>query len=216
MEKNLFFAFACFVLFSFTASSQITKGSVLLGGGISGSSGTSESGGGESKSSGFSVYPAAGIAVNDNVVVGLRLSYGKTKTEYSDPNNQNTQDYENYGAGVFYRRYVSLSRKFFLFGEGAVYYNRNQQESTQQTSKSTQTTNAVGANFYPGVAYAVSKKIHLEVGLNNLFDLSYSKSKSVHVSGSSTTTSESKGFNVAANVSAAAPLTVGFRFVLGK
>ncbi|HEV7333432.1 MAG TPA: outer membrane beta-barrel protein [Flavisolibacter sp.] len=216
MKKSLLIALACSFLFSLTVSAQITKGSVLLGGGISGGKGKSEGNNGEGKSSGFSVYPAFGVAVKDNVVIGLRLSYANSSSEYSDPNNQNSQDNENYGAGIFYRRYLSLSQKFFLFGEGAVYYNRGKQESSQLTSKSTQTSNSFGVNFYPGIAYAVSKKIHLEVGLNNLLDLSYNTSKSEYVSGSSSLSSEARNFGFATNVSASAPLTVGFRFVLGK
>lgn len=219
MRKNLLFALACFILFSFTASSQITKGSVLLGGGISGSSGTSEGdggGGSESKTSGVSIYPAAGISVKDNVVVGLRLSYGKAKTKFNDSYTQRNQEVENYGAGIFYRRYIPLGQKFFIFGEGAVYYNRNKQEEKQVLVGSKQIASTVGANFYPGIAYAVSKKIHLEIGLNNLLDLSYNTGTTEHFSGSNTTRSESRGFNFAANVSTSAPLTVGFRFVLGK
>lgn len=203
-------------LFSVTVSAQVRKGSVLLGGGISGGSGKTESNNTESKSSSFAVYPAVGIAVKENTVVGLRLGYYHSRSEQPNGTNEYVQTQDNYSAAIFYRRYLTLSSTFFLFGEGAAYYSRSKQGNTYPGSKSTQVNNAVGVNLYPGVAYAVNRHIHLEVGLNNLADISYSSSNAQNVSSGITTTSKSSGFNFSTNVSSSAPLTVGFRIVLGK
>lgn len=123
-----------------------------------------------------------------------------------------------FSPGLFYRRYASLGKNFYLFGEGAVYYSHGKQinEALSFVSKSTQKSNSVGLNLYPGVAFAVNRKIHLEVGLNNLLDFNYGSSNIESISSGTTNTSKSSGFSFSTNVSTSAPLSVGFRFVLGK
>lgn len=188
----------------------------MLGGGISGGVGTSEGNNQEGKSSGFSIYPAIGIAIQNNTVMGLRLSYNRSKNEHEEGANQSRQDVNGFGAGVFYRRYMNLSQKFYLFGEGSLNYNRSKQATKNAWQNSTQKISNVGLSFYPGVAYAVSRKMHLEVGLNNLLDISYSRSETESNLSSPPTLSKSSGIHFSTNVSTSAPLTVGFRFVLGK
>ena len=216
MKKFAFLTVASLFLFSFITSAQIKKGSVLLGGGISGGTGKSENNSTESKTSSFSIYPAIGIAVKENTVVGLRLGYYRYKSEQTDVNNTYTQKQANYNAALFYRRYLTLSSKFFLFGEGAAYYNRGKQNNIYSSYTSTQKNKTVGVNLYPGVAYAATRHIHLEVGLNSLADISYTSGKTENTSSGITTSSRSSGFNFSTNVSSSAPLTVGFRIVLGK
>src|SRR4051812_20144592 len=101
MKKLLLLTFASLFFLSFTSSAQITKGSVLLGGGISGGKGKSGSSPNESTSSSFSLYPTLGIAVKDNAVVGLRLSYSRSQSGQSNINFSDKQN--GYSAGVFYR-----------------------------------------------------------------------------------------------------------------
>jgi hypothetical protein len=217
MKKITLLTSAFFCLLSFTASAQITKGSVLLGGGISGSKNKSENNNSqESTYSSFGISPAIGVAIKENTVVGLRLSYSHSKSEQPSGNIPLEQKQNGYSAGVFYRRYLGLSTKFYLFGEAAAYYYFNKQENTYPGSVSSQESKSAGLNFYPGVAYAVNKRIHLEVGLNNLVDLSYGSSTTKSTSSGNTVTSKSSGLGFTTNVSASAPLTVGFRFVLGK
>lgn len=210
-KRTLLALFIAF--FSLALNAQITKGSVLLGGGISGGKGTSESNNRKTVTTSFSVNPAVGLAIQANAVVGLRLSYDKSKSELDDGTAENKQVSNHFGAGFFYRRYMNLSQKFYLFGEGAVYYNQGKQETRNPWQHSDYNTSSVGVNFYPGVAYAVSRKMHLEVGLNNLLDISYNQSETKSLSGSET---KSSGLSFSTNISTSAPLTVGFRFVLGK
>jgi hypothetical protein len=215
MKKMALLTCVLLCILSLTSSAQITKGSVLLGGGISGGKNKSESNNLESHYSSFSFYPAIGLAVKENTVVGLRLSYNHSKSETD--NNPYKQEQNGYSAGIFYRKYMSLGKQFYLFGEGAAYYSHSNQENIYPDAKMIQETNSVGINFYPGVAFAASKRIHLEIGLNNLVDLSYNRNETKNTSlGNTTTTSKATGFGFSTNVSTAAPLTVGFRFVLGK
>ncbi len=109
-------------------------------------------------------------------------------------------------------------KTFFLFGEGALNYSDYQNKNKYGTSGPTysQTSHSIGLNFYPGIAYAASKRFHLEVGLNNLVNLDYSWGKSETISSSTITSVKSSGFGFSTNLNTAAPLTVGFRFVLAK
>jgi hypothetical protein len=201
---------------SLFVQAQITKGSILLGGGISFGSGKSESGSSESTSRSFGFSPAIGIAVKDNAVVGIRLSYSTSKSEQD--NTGYLQKNTGFNAGVFYRRYIGLSKAFYLFGEGAAYYgtNENRNVSTPNNTTYVQKGKAVGVNLHPGVTYVVSRRFHLEAGLNNLVSLQYSSSKNENISSGQTSVSESSGIDFSTNLSTAAPLTVGFRVVLGK
>lgn len=150
--------------------------------------------------------------------MGLRLSYAHSKSDQKSVYNSDVQEMNGYSTGLFYRRYMELGKKFYLFGEGAAYYghNKNQTEYKNSNTKYVQTTNVIGLNFYPGVAYAVSRKIHLEAGLNNLVDISYSSTRLEAISSGTSSVSKGSGFGVSTNVSTSAPLSVGFRFVLGK
>jgi hypothetical protein len=74
----------------------------------------------------------------------------------------------------------------------------------------------VGVNLYPGVTYVVGRRFHLEAGLNNLLSLQYTSSKNENTSSGQTSVNKSSGIDFSTNLSTAAPLTVGFRFVLGK
>lgn len=104
MRKSLLLTGASFFLLSLASSAQITNGSVLLGGGISGGRSTVENNNQENKYSSFSVYPSIGLAVKENTVVGLRLTYSHSKS--APANNPYTQEQKGYGAGLFYRKYM--------------------------------------------------------------------------------------------------------------
>jgi hypothetical protein len=216
MKKLTLLTLASLCLLSLTSSAQITKGSVLLGGGISGYKNKSGINQDENTNSSFAFYPAFGLAIKENAVAGLRLSYFHSKAEQNGVVYPNVQEQNGFSAGVFYRRYMGLGKKFYLFGEGSVYYSYSKNRQEYTNSKSLQTNNNVGVSFYPGVAFAVSRKIHLEVGLNDLVDLSYGSNKMETTLSGTTTISNGSGFGFSTNVSTSAPLSVGFRIVLGK
>ncbi len=220
MKKIVLLTSVSLLLLTLSSSAQIKKGSVLLGGGISGGKSKYESSSQENTSSGISFYPSVGIALKDNVVVGLDLSYSHSKSDQPNPTYVNRNVQNNYSAGVFYRRYTGLGKNFYLFGNGSLYYGRNEQtqESGLNTSvsKSVQKRNGVGLGFYPGVAYAVSKRFHLEIGLNNLVSLYYSKNKTENTTNNTTTTTKGSDFSFTTNVSSNSPIALGFRVVLGK
>lgn len=201
---------------SFCSHAQITKGSVLLGGGIGAYKSKTGDVPDQNNYHAWALYPAAGLAVKENTVVGLRLSYARSKSETKSPNDYSLQEQNGRGAGLFYRRYMPLGKRFYLFGDGAAYYSYTKNKNSLSTSATVQTYNNIGVTLYPGVSFAVSKKMHLEIGLNNLVDLSYGHTKTVYTANNTTTTATGNGFGFTTNVSTSAPLSVGFRLVLGK
>jgi hypothetical protein len=119
--------------------------------------------------------------------------------------------------GLFVRRYSPLSKSFYLYGDGAIRYNTHSNNQISGTDYETNySSKGVGIYITPGLAYAVNKRLHLEASLNNLLSLSYSKNKTTNFTLSGHTTTEGKSFDFGTNFSNTIPLSIGFRFVLGK
>lgn len=212
--KKLTFLFSVLV-FTGIAKAQIAKGSVLLGGSIGASKYKTEEGSMEQKQRYLVISPSAGIAVKDNLVAGLRLFYGHGENKYN--NTFPKQESDAYGIGLFLRRYLTLGKNFYLYGEADAGYSRNKSDEHSGTdSRRIMKTSAVGLDLTPGVAYAVSKGFHLEATINSLASLTYSKSKTENISIAGSSKSETTGVSFGTNFSVTAPLSIGFRFVLAK
>ncbi|HKO79710.1 MAG TPA: hypothetical protein VJU78_04905 [Chitinophagaceae bacterium] len=73
----------------------------------------------------------------------------------------------------------------------------------------------ISVNAYPGISYAVSKKLHLETGFNNLLMVNYFHGK--RETGNPVITYKAKGFNVSSSLNnATSSLYLGFRLLIGK
>jgi opacity protein-like surface antigen len=213
MKKFLLLSLSAFLLLSITASAQIKKGSVLLGGGISGQQSKSENGSRETNYSSFSFYPSVGLAIKDNTIAGVNFFYSHSKSQESP--NQSGKG-QGYGGGLFYRKYLPLGKGFSLFGEGSVFYQFL--KSTTELNSSTpsyyiQKNQSIGLVAYPGLAYAVSKRFNIEVAINNFLSVTYSNNKRTT---SFNETIKGSDFSFDANLSPSKQFYIGFRIVLGK
>lgn len=195
-------------LLSLSASAQLTKGHKLLGGSINGYTNTIEnSNGGDFKHKFVSVSPSLGFFVADNKVVGALLGYSHL--------NSNGTKGNAYTAGGFYRQYLPLNQKFYLFGEAAL---------NLSTGKDDQPANAQGISevrrqsiatyLTPGIAFAASRRFMIEATVNNLVGINYQRTKTKY-SGSNTT-DRGNSFSLSSNVASNTPVSVGFRILLGK
>jgi hypothetical protein len=212
MKKSTLLLLGILFLASY-AEAQIKKGTLLLGGGISAGIGKQETNTDQSKSDGISIYPVIGWAIKDNTVVGIKAGY----TSNNQHVNQSTQFFDAYSLGLFLRRYLGLGKSFYLFGEASAAYahQKSKSESTPSYSNSI-TSNGISLDFFPGIAYAVNKRIHLELALNNLVSFSLGKSRMEYTSTGGNNYSKSRYAQFSTNLSTSAPLSVGFRFVFGK
>lgn len=224
MRKVLFCCF--FAAVSFCVHAQIRKGSIFLGGGISFGNQKIEMSG-----SGFGVpsqttkltiiNPAVGIAIKDNLIIGINLTYSDAKQTVPS-NNNSTLTIKQAGGGLFIRKYFPIAERFYLFGEGGLGYLHQEQEQIDAFGSGSNTNSAKGysinLNLYPGVSYAITKRFFLELGLNNLLAAKY---ESLTLSSRSTyspsvTNGTAKTFSLTSSLSNASEISIGARFILGK
>ena len=221
MKKFTFFIVVTLCVSSISFS-QINKGSVLLGGNISFGFGTTENvtntipnTSTNYKNHGFLVSPSVGIAIKENTILGIGLSYGNSQNgNEQSPQSQNTS---SVGGNIYVRKYLLLGKNFYLFGQANTYYNYTKQDNkTANGDMNNYKVSRIGFNFYPGLSYAVNRKLHLDAGINNLLDLGYSINKYENVYSGNQSTITSKGFSFDANANVAAPFTIGIRFLFAK
>lgn len=212
MKNVLLFTIASVAIAS-VSNAQITKGTVLLGGNLSTTFQKSDSEP-RSKYTSYYISPSLGFTVKDNHVLGVNATFGHSSSNYQ----QTRDESDTYAAGVFYRKYLTLGKGFYLFGQANAGYSLEDADryshSTFAGDKHRQHT--VGVNLYPGIAYTVNKRIHLELSMNNLVGLNYSTRKAKHYYPGFYSESKSSGLSFHTNANPVSSLSVGFRIALGK
>jgi hypothetical protein len=201
-------------LLHLSASAQIKKGAVLLGGTISGYTQKTTNNGSTNnfRQKGLLINPAVGIATKENRIWGVNAGYGSSKT-FGD--NINTPRSKTTQGGIFHRRYLPLGKGFYVFGEGAINYSvqKNTFQAPNPNYQTVQQTNT-SLYLYPGITYAVGERFLLEASINNLLSAGYSSNKEAYNDGTVTGSRKTNGFSFSSNVGTSAPLSVGFRFLL--
>ena len=131
---------------------------------------------------------------------------------------------DQYGAGVFYKKYKPIAKDFYLFGEAdALYsYSKNKNGNFQVGHDGTRFASNLGSlSFTPGLSYSIFKRIQMELLMQNLFSISYTavKTETTFTTSTSTILTE-KSNNFSANVNVNSNLgnsfAIGFKFLLGK
>ena len=126
-----------------------------------------------SKTNGFSFEPVIGFAIDDNTFFGISLLISGSDNKYY----QYDQKIHSYGAGVFLRKYKTLSKSFYLLGEGDLtYYHDKYNYASHYTNANEYDSkqNSIYLAVTPGVAYSLTHSIQLEAGLQNLLSVGYS------------------------------------------
>ena len=228
MIKNLTLAVLLFI--SFCANAQIKKGTFLVGGQISA--------GKEERSNYNPSYPipqpnpniqndeykyvnvgiSIGKAIKDNRVIGFNfntanfnesLFYNSTETSLSK-NNRND-------AGIFYRSYKKIGKDFYLFGEtnALVRFGKTRYNHTTSINNSTVKETGASLSFTPGFAYAISKKFHIELTMQNLAGVQYATSKQEFTNPANPTLKTSS-YNINSSLSNGilGYMGIGFRLIL--
>lgn len=196
-------------------NAQIRKGANLIGGSIYYNNQKSDQTSGNStqgtKNSGFGITPSYGKAIRDNLVIGATLNYGNSVNENYNPGNSSTTKNNSFGAGVFIRPYKNLGASgFYLFLDGHLGANYSKSTNSPYENKGFD----VGAGINPGIAFAISPKMQIETGLNNLFYAGYFSNKSTN--GQPVYTSKSSGFNAGIGLGSSTTWTVGVKFIFGS
>jgi hypothetical protein len=211
--KAILLTIAAFLSLVISTNAQISKGSVLLGGSLSLESSKTTNVGilpETSEYNSFSFSPSIGKAIAENKIVGVGLYYGHGGNENSGQSKVVRNDY---GGFVYYRKYLTLGKGFFLFGQSTFSADAGKEKySYDQTPTQDVRFFSLSFSLSPSVSYAVNKKLHLEAGLNQLVGVNYQHRK-VKTLAQSPFSSTTNSFGLYSNISSTTPLTVGVRFL---
>jgi hypothetical protein len=212
MNKKYLLAISIIIV-AVSAQGQIAKGTFVLGGNFGISDHHSSFGNNKNTNHGFFISPVIGLTTKENKVSGIYLNYGQDK---SNSTGDASSKQSTYGGGVFIRKYKPLGKAFYLFGESDLGVNYQKTESENGTTREVMKWKAVSISLNPGVSYAFSKSMQLEVSMPNILAISYSENESEYIFPTSSTGSTSHGVDLYANLNPARNFAVGFRFFFGK
>jgi hypothetical protein len=172
------------VFFALNASAQFTKGNKVLGFGFNTgqfsnntiSTNTSQ----ETKGFGLNGSLSFAKAKSETRLNGFVFNAGYTKSISKNSNPfSNDQLTENYMAGVgyFIRKYKSLGKNFFVFGEaqGEVSFDRYISRSSTFYTNANQYQAGIG--IYPGLAYKWNNRFLFELRFADFARVGYSYSE---------------------------------------
>ena len=210
------YSFLPVVLLAAISNAQLNKGTILLGGDLSGSAYKTKDGAYEDSGSGFSMSPVFAVAVKDNRFFGGSLSYGHYENNQPTPSLSSVGN--SYGASLFYRYYKAVLNKIFVFVQAGIPVTYAKNEFTQsQNYYFTDKSFAVGLTVTPGISVAVSKKIFLESGFNNVASLHYQQSTTTGVNSGNIIDRSTSSLNFTSSIgSFTYNLYFGFRLFIPK
>lgn len=220
-RKFLLMSFSLLCIFS-KLHAQIDKGNLVLGGSINYSSIKNVQPYNNSQSKNFGANIQIGKAVNRNSVAGLIISYGYYKANIINFSDSDLNKSNQYGAGVFYRKYKTLLKDFYFFGELNLVYTHydNSQQTLQSGGDGSKFVSKGGSiSFVPGLSYQLWKSLQIELTMPNIFSASYVHSET-NYNNASMQPVDNKGNNFYVNSNFNSNLLynfgIGFKFFLGK
>ena len=217
--KKLLTALVCIIMVQLVQA-QVQKGSLFLGGSLSGGSNSYESATISNKNSNWSFSPQIGKAIDLNKIIGVQIFVGGNTEESSTGGTTLNKNVSTaYGLGVFYRQYFPLAAKWALFGNAGV-DGRYGTGATKANGIKTSENNgwALVAAITPGISYKAGKCIWLEAALNNLLGINYSSNKlnTINENGQVIATAKQNNFNTGINISGFNSIAIGLRWIIQK
>ncbi len=154
-------------------------------------------------------------AKSENSLKGFYVNSGYEKSKLENASSQFYQS-ENYSAGAGYlvRKYKSIGKNFFVFGEGSGGFNySNRYHNNDNRDKSYNKNYGAGINFYPGLAYKWSDKFLLEL---RFADFAYIGFNYFENRMNNTTTRVERSFSMGTNLGLGylSNLGIGARWIL--
>ncbi len=207
-----------------TANAQINKGGIFLGGSFNYNDSKLEYADPSYtnyKNEQAEVTIQIGKIIKDNTVIGVIASYNYTRYSPYPVTDSDFVKYNIYSAGVFYRKYKKLLKNFYFFGEAdGLYTHENIEQKNSSVSSDTKSKSNGGViSFVPGVAYAMGKKMHIELLMPNLVSISYSHFTSTTLQGNPQVEANGKGhsfeMNGNLNTNFLSNFGIGLKFIFG-
>lgn len=218
-----------FISSSLIVNAQFKKNDILLGGQLSYSyystsfdQPNSSYPTSDQKTNNGNITISLGKAINENTIVGINLSYLPSSTTNYQNYGPTLLNYQNngYGVGIFFRKYKSLGKEFYLFWEESASYNWSNQSGKDSAGlkRISGSSWSTGIDLYPGIAYRISKHFFLELTIPDLFIARYYKSNTVNQYGTVSEVQTSKNDNLSISTSLSSDplnaLGIGFRLIL--
>jgi hypothetical protein len=188
-----------------------------LGGDFYFYSGKIENGSGTYNYNSFNISPSIGKAVKDNAFWGGQISFGGGKN-YPGMTTAGDSKINSYGAGVFYRKYKTVSDKFYLFLQTRfnTIFSKTEFKNGPDYYYD-QKDVYVSGNLYPGISYKVSGKLFLEAGFRDIVSISYTTEKREGYNFGNVIDTYSNSFSFSSSLSNFnSSLSLGFRLLLSK
>jgi outer membrane protein len=214
MKTKILLSFGISFFAAITTQGQITEGKYLLGGSIGYTSAKNTVN--SSKNESLYTNIQLGKFIKDNTAAGIIFSYGFSNMGSSNKTNL-------YNAGLFYRKYKSLAKGFYFFGEldGEYNYSKTTQGIFEIGNNAQRyTSNGGSVSFTPGVSYSIFKKMQIELSMPSMLSVSYGTLKTETLTPSTASISTEKGnsFSASANFNSSLlnNFAIGFKFLLGK
>jgi hypothetical protein len=190
---------------------QIKKGSIFLGGSafITTYKANTNYPDDDRKHVNYSFFPAAGKFVEDNLVWGGELQLAGFNYDLGfDRRHKNF----TVGAGTFVRKYFPLVNRLYIFGQARFGISYIREKTRGAGDRSDSKGYSVGVSAYPGMSFAISKKIYLETGLANLVTVYYAHKKITQTM--TPTFLKTNDFHFGTSLDSETGLTVGIRVII--
>lgn len=158
--KKILLTLSAIATLGFAANAQTEKGKFLLGGQIS-YEGTSIKDS-DDKFNSFSILPAAGYFVADNIAVGTAIGYGWSQSEEVDLKNTES----TFILAPFGRMYANNYGPVKFFGQLSVPMAWGSLEANDEKQASVA---SYGVELAPGIAYFPTSNIGLEFKVRGLY-----------------------------------------------
>lgn len=213
-------------LISLLGQGQIKKGSLLFGGSLGynsikqNSKTTNPVTSYELKREDIIVSPSFAMAVANNLFVGADLSWN-TNTDKFTTNDMTIPGKiksSTKGGGVFVRKYWNIADRFYIFGQGRLgydYFNRDYATNPPNIPTHYEKGHILSASVYPGLSFALSKKVHLESTFLNLVTVQYAK-RSNYAKQNDQKLNKDSYFDVISSFDNATSFTIGVKVLLSK
>lgn len=223
--KKHFYLITLFFAIAYGSQAQIKKGDVLLGGTLSfNTQKTSPDDANPDngyKQTYFTITPSIGKAIKDNLLLGFDLTFMGSKNTQNNGSAFQQKTF-TYGGGVFLRKYKPLGSGFAIFMQtrfGGSYNTNKSQNVGDPYPYNNSKGYTFDLSFYPGIAYAITKRVQLETGFANLVDVNYSHSKNTTTTGLTNdvlSTSKFNSFGISSSLSSNIGFAVGIKVLLGS
>lgn len=205
------------LLTAIVTNAQILKGARLVGGQVNFRRTESQDPQNGSTNSYGVLGLSIGKAYKENKVWGVNLSYSNSITRFANPSASNYKVTKpGYSIGVFTRTYKKLGGQLYLFTQpelSASLYNEI--DRTNNSSTARLRSRNIDLGLTPGLAFAVTPRIQLELSIPTIAGVGYGYSETKNSINGSVIKSSSFSFNSnLSNLTSLGALSVGFRVIL--